>query len=119
MPVPSILLLAASVDICCTLCCHLHLKLPFRISSLPRGEEFRPGVYFYMEDVVAVDGNGGRPYRTALDSRYRASVKFRQMLVKMSLFWSIPALVVSAATTAIIFSVPDVVAFGIGELMHW
>jgi hypothetical protein len=68
-----------------------------------------------IEDVVDVDGNGGRPYRTNLDLRYRASPKFRQMLVKLSLFWSCSALLASAAVTVVIFEVPDVVAFGIGE----
>lgn len=116
MPVPSIMLLAASIDICCTFCCLLDLKLPFRVSSLARGEKFRPGVYFLIEDVVAVDGQGGRPYRTAFDSRYRASPKFRQMLVKMSLFWSAPALLVAAAVTVVVFNIPTVVAFGVGEL---
>lgn len=115
MPVPSTLFLVASTDICCTFCYLLHLKLPFRISSLPRGEEFRPGVYFLLEDVIAVDGNGGRPYRTNLDLRYRASPSFRKMLVKMSLFWSCSALFAATVVTVVIFEVPDVVAFGIGE----
>src|SRR4051812_41726480 len=112
MPVPSTLSLVASIDICCTVCYLLRLKLPFRISSLPSGEHFRPGVYFLIEDVVAVDGNGGRPFRTNLDLRYRASPMFRELLVKMSLFWSCSALLVSAAVITVVFEVPDVVAFG-------
>lgn len=68
-----------------------------------------------IEDVVAVDGNGGHPYRTNLDLRYRASPKFRQILAKMSLFWSCSALLVSTGVIVVIFEVSDVVAFGIGE----
>jgi 3-dehydroquinate dehydratase len=61
---------ATTVDATSTLFHVLGLKTPIRISSVAKGERFRPGSYFAIEDFGAVDGNGGRPYRSALDLRY-------------------------------------------------
>ena len=105
----------AAFDLCSTTGCVFGFRLPFRLSSTPKGEPFRPGIYFIVEDIVAVDGNAGQPYRAALDERYRVSKIFRQMLVKLSFFWSVSALVVAAACTAVIYTTEDAVAFGIGE----
>lgn len=114
MPTATIMFIAAGADLVLTIGYFLNMKLPFRVSSLPAGELCRPGVYTIIEDIVAVDGNGGRRYREALDQRYKASPQFRSMLAKLSLFWSIPALGVAAAVTAIVWTTPIPVAFGIG-----
>jgi hypothetical protein len=92
-------------------------KAPFRISSTEKGGEVHPGVYYLMEDVVAVNANAGRPFREALAARYRASPRFRQMIKVQSLFWSIPALVVAIACTVVIVIHPvdKNVAYGIGK----
>ena len=85
-----------------------------RLSSIQKGDYFRPGVYSVIEDVVGVDGNGGRPFREALDARYRASPRFQRMLVQLSFFWSLPALLLAGGLSGIIFAVTRTVGFGIG-----
>lgn len=114
MPLATILFLAAGCDLIATIGYYLRLRSPIRISSLPRGEFFRPGSYTMIEDIVAVDGHGGLDYRVALDLRYRSSQEFQSLLAKMSLFWSIPALIVGGGVTAAVWTTPDPVAFGIG-----
>ncbi|KZF21412.1 hypothetical protein L228DRAFT_269791 [Xylona heveae TC161] len=91
-----------------------HVKAPFRISSVPRGQRIPPPVYTLIEDVVGTDGAGGHPYREALRLRFDASPIFRRMLVNLGFFWSIPSLIIAAALTAIIWTVPRPVGYGLG-----
>ena len=92
-------------------------KAPFRISSTGKGEAVRPGVYYLVEDIVAVNAGGGRPYREGWAARYDASPVFRKMILDQSLFWSIPAVVLGSALTIIIclHQVPHPVAYGLGK----
>lgn len=90
---------------------------PFRISSSNKGEKVKPGVYTLLEDIVAVDGGAGRPYREALEARWSASPRFRRLMLDLSLFWSIPSILIGGACTVVVcvHSVPKPVAYGIGE----
>jgi len=90
------------------------IRAPCRISSLPMGAPLRPGIYAYIEDVCAVDGSGGTEFRQRLNLRYQASHMFRQMLHRLTLFWALGAIAISAATTAIIFTVSHNVAYVLG-----
>ncbi|KAK3723902.1 hypothetical protein LTR37_001386 [Vermiconidia calcicola] len=114
MPAPTVMVIAAAIEMSFTILHILKVKTPVQINSVLRGERFRPGIYFVVEDVVAVDGNGGLPYRTALDLRYRCSPIFRRMLVRLSMFWSLSALLIGGAIIAVIWITPESVAFGIG-----
>lgn len=91
-------------------------RAPFRISSTPKGGEVYPGVYYLIEDVIAVNASAGRPYREALAARYKASPRFRRMIKQQSLFWSIPSLIIAVACTIVIVihPVPKKVGYGIG-----
>lgn len=84
------------------------------------GGHVRPGVYTFVEDVVAVNGGAGRPYREALDARYNASKSFRILMIELSWFWSIGALVVGSVLTVLVcvHAVHKDVAYGIGESEH-
>lgn len=90
-------------------------RAPFRISSIPQGAPMLPGSYTIIEDVMAVDGNGGTAYREALNARYKASSLFRRMLTRLTIFWGVSALVVAGAITAVVFTAPVTVAYGVGE----
>lgn len=103
----------------------------FRISSLPKGAQQRPGIYNIIEDIIAVDGGGGTEYRKRLSVRYEASHTFRQMLHRLTLFWAFGAEATAILCTILIFtldshdavfslgwSVPFVWA-GIWALMTW
>ncbi|KAK1756735.1 hypothetical protein QBC47DRAFT_451315 [Echria macrotheca] len=91
-----------------------HRPAPFRISSVPKGQRVRPLVYTLVEDIIAVDGNAGKEYRAALDARYAASAHFRRLLVQLNWFWAVGALVDGIGTLVVIWTVPEVVAYGIG-----
>lgn len=92
-------------------------KAPFRISSTAKGEKVVPGVYYFIEDTVAVNANAGRPYREAFAARYEASPRFRRMIYIQSLFWSIPPIIIAIPLTviAVIHPVPPNVAYAICE----
>ena len=93
----------------------MHWRAPFRISSTNKGERVKPGVYYIVEDVAAVDANQGRPYREALSARFAASARFQQMMFKQSILWAGPSLILAVGLTVIAVShpVPRSVAFGI------
>lgn len=92
-------------------------KAPFRLSSTAKGGKVNPGAYYFLEDIVAVTGGAGRPFREALAARYDASPKFRKMLLDQSLFWSIPGFIVAIACTVlvVISEIPEPVSYGLGE----
>jgi len=75
-----------------------------------------PGIYYIVEDIVAVNAGGGRPFREGWAARYNASPIFRKMLRDLSWFWAIPALVLAVACTVVIciHQVPAPVGYGIG-----
>ncbi|TWU75013.1 hypothetical protein ED733_006111 [Metarhizium rileyi] len=115
MPAPAILYCLGGVMGLLTLWHVMGWKAPFRISSTAKGEPVLPAVYYFIEDVIAVNAKAGRPYREALAARYKASPRFQRMLYVQSIFWSIPALVLAAALTvpAVIHRVPATAAYGI------
>jgi hypothetical protein len=117
MPAPALLYSLGGILGLLTLYSAYGWKAPLRLSSTGKGEPVRPGVYYLIEDIVAVNANAGRPYREALAARYDASSRFRQMIYSQSLFWSIPPLIVAIPLTfiAVMHSVPATVAYGICE----
>ncbi|PNP37310.1 hypothetical protein TGAM01_v210720 [Trichoderma gamsii] len=115
MPAPAILYCLGGVLGLITLFNYMNWRAPFRLSSTGKGEKVLPGVYYFIEDVVAVNAGAGRPYREAFAARYNASPRFRQMLFKQSVFWSVPALLLAGALTviAVVHEVPATVAYGV------
>jgi hypothetical protein len=79
-----------------------------------KGERVLPLVYTFVEDVIAVDGGAGKTYRKALRERYAASARFRRLLVQLNWFWAVGALVDGIATLVVVWTVPEVVAYGVG-----
>jgi hypothetical protein len=119
MPAPAILYCLASPILLLTLYSACGWKAPFRISSTEKGEKVLPGIYYIVEDIVAVNAGGGRPFREGLAARYNASPIFRKMIRDQSWFWSIPGLFVAIACTVVVVinPVPEPVAYGIGKIM--
>jgi hypothetical protein len=117
MPGPAILYSLGGALFAITMWSLSGRKAPFRISSTPKGGEVYPGVYYFIEDVVAVNANAGRPFREALAARYEASARFRRMIWVQSIFWSIPPIVLAIPLTVIacLHSVPATIAYGICE----
>lgn len=115
MPAPAILYSVGGVMAIIQLYHEMGWPAPFRLSSTPKGGKVLPPVYYFIEDIVAVNAGAGRPFREALAARYKASPRFRRMLYIQSIFWSIPALIVAIPLTviAVIHPVPATAAYGI------
>lgn len=90
---------------------------PFMISSVPKGGRVPPFVLTAVEDIVGVDGDGGREYRNALWARYEASPRFRRMIAQQNWFWAIGALIDGIVTLVVIWlpMIPEEVAYGVGK----
>jgi len=115
MAAPSILWTYGGVVVAVTLLHKYKKPAPFRFSSTPKGGEVLPCVYYFIEDTLAVNGGCGRPYREAIAARYRASPRFRELMLEMSWFWGIGALVMATILTviAVIPPVPEDWSYGV------
>ncbi|GAB1315383.1 hypothetical protein MFIFM68171_05593 [Madurella fahalii] len=87
---------------------------PCKISSVPKGARVPPLVLTIIEDIVGVDGAGGRVYRNSLMARYEVSPRFRTMIAQQNWFWAVGALVDGIGTMVVIWTVPEKVAYGVG-----
>jgi hypothetical protein len=87
---------------------------PIRISSIPKGAQLRPAIYSIIEDVIAVDGNGGTDFREALNRRYEASHVFRAMLRRLGAFWAFGAQTIAVVLTILIFTIHPEAAYVLG-----
>ena len=117
LPGPALLLVIGGGIFWVTVYSVLKRPAPFRISSTGKGESVRPGVFYIIEDVIAVNANAGRPYREALNARYEASPMFRKMMLDVSWAWSIPPIII-AIVLIVLICIHDVskeVAYGIGK----
>lgn len=117
MPGPALLLCLGGCLMAITIYHLAGLKAPFRLSSTAKGDPVNPGVYYIVEDIVAVNAGGGLPFREGLAARYEASPVFRKMMRDQSLFWSIGAILVGIACTVVVcvHTVSHPVAYGIGK----
>ena len=89
-------------------------RAPLRVSSIPKGEPLRPGIYPFIEDVVAVDGSGGTAFRLALNERFEQSHYFRLMLHRLTLFWATGSLGIAIITTTLVFTLEPDAAYSVG-----
>jgi hypothetical protein len=97
--------------------CYFEKPAPFRISSVHKGRPFPPMVLTVLEDIVGVDGGGGRVYRQAVLERYAKSERFRDMIIRLNWFWGVPGLLVGIGTLLTVWLVPmEEIAYGLGEL---
>jgi len=92
----------------------LEVKLPFRFGSSPHGETIRPAIFYIVEDVVAVDGNGEIEYREAFNARYESSEMFRNMLWNLSVCWMLAFYVLGAVVTVLVLLLPVASVYAIG-----
>lgn len=90
------------------------VKLPFRFGSLEAGNVVRPAIYYIVEDVVAVDGNGGIGYREAFTERYESSPIFQKMIWTLSVVWMVAFYVFAGAITVLVFILPKAAVYAVG-----
>ena len=65
------------------------VRLPFRVSSVLKGDLVQPALYCIVEDVVAKDGDFGLEWREVWNARYLASPRGtrRKLLLDLSWVW--------------------------------
>lgn len=89
------------------------VPLPFRFSSVGKGEPWRPAIYFLWEDLTAVDGGGGAEFRARLDLRYRSSPPFRSMLRDLGFLLGFGGMALVGIECGLVFSgASDDVVYG-------
>lgn len=92
----------------------LNVKLPFRFGSSEPGTVIRPAIFYIVEDVVAVDGNGGVAYREAFNARYEISEVFRNMIWNLSIYWMLAFYVIGAVVAVLVLLLPVATVYAIG-----
>ncbi|KAH8821062.1 hypothetical protein F5884DRAFT_650949, partial [Xylogone sp. PMI_703] len=94
-------------------------KLPFNMSSTPKGTTWRPALVAFIEDAGSIEGRGGLLYRENVQKRYEASHVFRHMVLVLTWFWGIGLLTVATISTALIMTLDLDRGFGIGWGLPW
>ncbi|KAI1417027.1 hypothetical protein F5Y13DRAFT_153575 [Hypoxylon sp. FL1857] len=85
-----------------------------KVSSTPKGAPIPPVLLTFIEDVVAVDGGAGKTYRKRLLGRYKVSKDFRALIKRLNWFWGVGCTLVGAGSLAVVWTVPQEIAYGIG-----
>ena len=114
MPAPVLMYFLATLTLLSLALNGLGVKLPFSFGSVDAGNVVRPAIYYIVEDVVAVDGNGGVEYREAFGARYESSAKFRGMIWTLSVVWMLAFYVFAGAFTALVFTLPVAAVYAVG-----
>ncbi|THG92482.1 hypothetical protein EW026_g8432 [Hermanssonia centrifuga] len=96
-----------------------HIRLPFRVSSLPAGEVLPPLTYTIVEDIIAVDGGGGLEFRQAWRHRYEASRVMRHLLRVCSIAWGLSGFIIASVLIAAAWTAPTDTAYGLGYGIPW
>jgi hypothetical protein len=100
----------------------LNVKAPFRLGSTGKGDgEVRPAIFYVVEDIVAVDGNGGVEYRAQFNSRYASSPIFRRMLFRLSVVWMLVFYLIGTLLTILMIALGISWAgpFVVGGVLAW
>jgi hypothetical protein len=114
MPAPVLMCFLATLTLLSLILNGLRVKLPFRFGSLDAGNVVRPAVYYIVEDVVAVDGNGGIEYREAFTARYESSPIFQKMIWTLSVVWMVAYYIFAGVFTTLVFRLPKTAVYAVG-----
>lgn len=96
-----------------------HLRLPFRVSSLPPGQLLPPLTYTITEDIVAVDGGGGLAFRQAWRHRYEASRVMRRLCRVTAVVWGLTGCVIATVLIIAAWTAPTDTAYGLAYGIPW
>jgi len=94
-------------------------RLPFNMSSTPKGHLWRPALLAYVEDAGALEGLGGVQYREALMKRYEVSPQFRRMILILTWMWGLGLLGIAILATILIMVLETDIGFGVGWGLPW
>lgn len=119
MPSPTICFYLGVVLCGSAILTQLRVKLPFNMSSTPRGTPWRPALVAFIEDAGSIEGRGGLQYRENVMKRYEASHVFRHMVLMLTWFWGIGLLTAATIATALIMTLSYDRGFGVGWGLPW
>ncbi|KAF4636346.1 hypothetical protein G7Y89_g1735 [Cudoniella acicularis] len=94
-------------------------RLPFNMSSTPKGSIWRPALLGFIEDAGGIEGQGGVQYREALMKRYEVSPRFRRMVLILSWVWGLGFIVIAIVATVLIMLLDVDIGFGLGWGLPW
>ncbi|KAG0650175.1 hypothetical protein D0Z07_2939 [Hyphodiscus hymeniophilus] len=114
MPAPVLMFFLATLTLLSLVLNAFKIELPFRFGSMEAGNVVRPAIYYIVEDVVAVDGDGGIAYREAFTARYETSPIFQKMIWTLSVAWMVAFYVLAAIFTVLIFRLPKAAVYAVG-----
>lgn len=114
MPAPVLMFFLATLTLLSLVLNGLQVTLPFRMGSVDAGNVVRPAIYYIVEDVVAVDGNGGIEYREAFTTRYETSPVFERMIWMLSLVWMLAFYILAAGFAVLVFYLPWPAVYAVG-----
>jgi len=114
MPSPTICFYLGFLFCSTALFTQLGWKLPFNMSSTPKGSPWRPALFCFVEDAGAIEGQGGVDYRKHIAKRYDMSPRFRRMFLILSWAWGLGLLIIASIATALIMVTDTFIGFGLG-----
>jgi hypothetical protein len=114
LPAAVLMYLVATLTLLSLVLNRLELKLPFRFGSIDAGNVVRPAIFYIVEDIVAVDGDGGMEYRKAFVARYDSSPIFRKMIWDLSMVWMLYFYVFAVLFTVLVFTLPKAAVYAVG-----
>ncbi|KAI1776619.1 hypothetical protein F4818DRAFT_411239 [Hypoxylon cercidicola] len=114
MPLPLFFIEVGSLALASGFMDARHMHTTCKVSSIPKGAPIPPILLTFIEDVVAVDGGAGKTYRKRLLGRYKASKHFRGLIKGLNWFWGVGSLLVGAGSLAVVWTVQQEIAYGIG-----
>ncbi|KAI1073960.1 hypothetical protein F5B20DRAFT_475491 [Whalleya microplaca] len=114
MPLPLFFIEVGALALATGLMAALGMNTTCKVSSVPKGEPIPPVLLTFIEDVVAVDGGAGQSYRRRVLERYKVSRKFRALIKGLNWFWGVGCILVGAGSLAVVWTVPQVIGYGIG-----
>jgi len=114
LPAALLMFLVATLTFLSLLLNWLEIKIPFRFGSVDKGNILRPAIFYIVEDVVAVDGEGGMEYRRAFGERYEESRIFRGMIWKLSVAWMAAFYAMAILFTILIMILPVAAVYAVG-----
>lgn len=114
MPSPTICFYLGFLLLISSILTTLKFRLPFNMSSTPKGFPWRPALYGFAEDFGAVEMRGGKAFREQMERRYMASAQFRRLILVLSYTWGIGLILAAILSTVLIMVLSEDVGFGVG-----
>ncbi len=89
-------------------------RLPFNMSSTPKGALWRPALLAMLEDTGSIEARCEVAHREAVMRRYESSPLFRNMLLRLTWLWGFGLLAIAVVSTVLIAVLKESIAFGVG-----